>query len=190
MITKVSLPPPPPEPEPQPTPAEPEKPADLPSPPSPSIAAAKPIIPLDPPDILPLTSVSKSIRLEDFSLKSPAPPRSSTPDSEATYEGLLLARIEQFRRYPRKALRKGEEGVVHIRFHMNREGRVIDAAITQGSGCAALDREALDTLRRAEPLPRIPDDRPEPLEVMVPIEFVLSRAADFQPSVRASKTQG
>jgi len=43
---------------------------------------------------------------------------------------------------------------------MNREGRVLSASIARGSGYVALDREALATLRRAEPLPRIPPDRP------------------------------
>lgn len=48
--------------------------------------------------------------------------------------------------------------------------------MVRGSGCPFLDREALATLRRAQPLPHIPDDRPEILEVAVPIEFFLKHA--------------
>lgn len=53
----------------------------------------------------------------------------------------------------------------------------MSANITQGSGCPSLDHEALAILRRAKPLPSIPDDRPDPLEVTVSIEFVLAHAA-------------
>lgn len=195
IVKMMPLPPSPPEQEQQPTPAKPRNLADLPSPPRPSDPTIESIIQLDEFDRLPLaSSVHVPIRLDVRAQDSVPPPPSNELDGEPTFEGLLLARLEQFRRYPRKALRQRQEGVVHIRFHMNREGRVVEAAIVQGSGCASLDREALATLRRAQPLPKIPDDRPSPLEVTVPIEFVLARTtetlAEAGPSVAPATLSG
>lgn len=60
-----------------------------------------------------------------------------------------------------------------MKFRMNRAGRVLSASIARGSGYAALDREALATLRRAEPLPKIPPDKPDEVELSVPVEFFM-----------------
>lgn len=119
----------------------------------------------------PVVSYAQSDELET----SPPPLPSTEPTGRPTFEGLLLARIEQFKRYPEEAQSRNEEGVVHLRFRMNRDGRVLDSSVVRGSGRRSLDREALATLRRAEPLPRIPDDRPAIMEVTVPIEFFLRR---------------
>lgn len=105
-------------------------------------------------------------------IPSPAPPPSSRP-GETTFEGLLLARIEQFRRYPADALWRKQQGVVHLHFRMDRKGHVLAADVAGSSGVAALDTEALRMLKRAEPLPEIPRDRPDTLDVSVPVEFFL-----------------
>jgi len=65
--------------------------------------------------------------------------------------------------------------VVHVTFRMNRQGQVLSSSIARSSGSSALDRAALDTLRRAQPLPAIPDDRPDPLQLSVPVEFFVNR---------------
>lgn len=92
-----------------------------------------------------------------------------------SFEGLLLARIEEMRRYPASALSRRQQGVVQLLFRMNREGEVLSARVTGGSGFAVLDSAALQMLRRAEPLPRIPPERPDEIEVAVPIEFSLKQ---------------
>lgn len=99
----------------------------------------------------------------------PASPRSG-PDS---WEGRVLARIDQMRRYPSAARTRRQQGVVHIRFRAARDGRVMFAALERSSGNASLDRAALETIRRAEPLPPIPEDRPDEIELVVPVEFFL-----------------
>jgi len=95
---------------------------------------------------------------------------SNAPDS---WEGRVLARIEKFRRYPGPARAARQQGVVYIRFRMNREGQVLSSFLARSSGFPALDQAALDTLRRADPLPKIPDDRPNELELSVPVEFYI-----------------
>lgn len=101
----------------------------------------------------------------------PAPqPANNAPDS---WEGRVLARIARYRRYPANAKRAREQGVVFIHFRMDRAGHILTASLARSSGHADLDQAALDTLRRADPLPSIPDDRPDQLELSVPIEFYI-----------------
>ncbi|RKF22672.1 energy transducer TonB [Altericroceibacterium spongiae] len=120
-------------------------------------------------------------------LADSVPPPAGTPDGQDSFEGRLLARIEQFRRYPEEALRKNHQGIVEIRFTMNRDGEVLDIAVVKGSGTPSLNRAAIATVRRAQPLPGIPDDRPDIVTVTVPVEFFITDgAADIQPRTSAS----
>lgn len=95
---------------------------------------------------------------------------SNTPDS---WQARLLAHLERFRRFPSAARAKREEGAVYVRFRMNRAGNVLAARVIWSSGSAALDKAALETLRRAQPLPAIPKDLPNEVELDVPVEFFL-----------------
>ncbi|SFL97408.1 TonB family protein [Rugamonas rubra] len=88
-----------------------------------------------------------------------------------SWEGKVLARMERFRRYPTAARARGEEGVVTLRCRVNRDGQVLSAAIEQSSGHPLLDQAALETLQRAAPLPRIPDERPAQLDLSIPVQF-------------------
>lgn len=118
---------------------------------------------VDPGPAIPETTAPRSIA---------APPgRQASSDAKATWEALLLAHLEKYRRYPARARAAKQQGVVHVRFRMNRAGSVLSASVQQSSGFATLDRAALDTLRRAEPLPAIPDDMPDQVELTLPVEF-------------------
>ncbi len=92
-----------------------------------------------------------------------------------TWEAVLLTHLEKYRRYPAAAKSHREEGVTYVTFHMNRAGMVLSNRITRSSGSALLDRAALETLKRAQPLPPIPADRSDPLELSVPVEFFINR---------------
>ncbi|WP_341353802.1 TonB family protein [Janthinobacterium rivuli] len=107
-----------------------------------------------------------------------APPSPALPPAPqelrsgvSSWEGKVLARMERFRRYPTASRAKREQGVVYLRCRIDRDGQVLAAAIERSSGSAALDQAALDTLQRAAPLPRIPKERPDPLELSIPVEF-------------------
>ncbi|MDZ5637281.1 TonB family protein [Janthinobacterium sp. GMG1] len=107
-----------------------------------------------------------------------APPSPALPPAPqdlrsgvSSWEGKVLARMERFRRYPTASRAKQEQGVVYLRCRIDRDGHVLAAAIERSSGSAALDQAALDTLQRAAPLPRIPKERPDPLELSIPVEF-------------------
>lgn len=109
---------------------------------------------------------------------APAPGASPQPPSAAlpTWKGLLLRHLERHKRYPWEAQRSRHEGIVYVRFTMSRDGRVLALRIERASGHASLDREGLELLQRAQPLPPLPSDQPgETLELIVPIQFYLRR---------------
>lgn len=72
------------------------------------------------------------------------------------YEAALLAHLERNKRYPRAARVRGDEGVVTVLFTLDRNGRVSEARVLRSSGSTALDGAALDTVRRASPMPAPP----------------------------------
>lgn len=113
---------------------------------------------------------------------APTPPAASAPSvppapsyAAPTWQGLLLARLEQAKRYPEAARFHGEQGVAWLRFTMDRNGKVLSARIEKSSGHDSLDDETLTLIQRAQPLPRPPADVPgAAIELVVPIEFYLN----------------
>jgi protein TonB len=72
------------------------------------------------------------------------------------------------------AMARHEQGVPYIRFVMDRQGKVLSVSLERSSGMADLDREAMSLPKRAQPLPKPPEDRPgETFELVVPVEFFL-----------------
>lgn len=153
----------------------PEKPELLPPPPIPTM------IKLPPPAELALPRIELA-----------APPRTAPPAPTAitapppsvpvavqgtglpNFAGTLMAHLGRYKRYPAEARERRHEGVATIRFSMDRDGRVLAARLEKGSGFVLLDQEALAILRRAAPLPRIPDALTgDVLELVIPIQFSL-----------------
>lgn len=146
-----------------------------------TIAAPQPIIPttaapaLARPDPAPSASESPpSPPTVTATVETSAPVADASGKERDSWEGRVLAALERQKRYPAASRGRREHGVVAVRFRLNRTGRVLSASIALGSGFASLDREALATLARADPLPQFPHDMPgETLELVVPVEFVL-----------------
>ena len=93
-----------------------------------------------------------------------------------TWKAQLLRHLERHKRYPAEAQRNRTEGVTYVLFTMTRDGRVLNARIERSAGNATLDREGLDLLMRAEPLPSLPQDQPgETLRLVVPVQFLMRR---------------
>ena len=73
-----------------------------------------------------------------------------------------------------KRLCSDEQGVVSLRFTIDAAGHVLAASVTKPSGSDALDKEVLAAVKRADPLPRIPNIfGRDKLDLVVPVEFVL-----------------
>lgn len=97
----------------------------------------------------------------------------------ATWQGLLLGRLEHYKRYPALAQTTQQQGTSMLTFTMNRKGHVLSARLAGSSGHALLDEETLALVRRAEPLPAPPDSVPgEQITLTVPVEFDLKHNSD------------
>ncbi|MFQ5881968.1 MAG: energy transducer TonB [Candidatus Methylomirabilales bacterium] len=96
-------------------------------------------------------------------------------DPLAAYLARVRAAIERHKRYPHSARRAGIDGRVVLHFVILPDGRVIDPRIAERSSDGAFGNAALDTLRRASPMPPFPPGiNQERLMVKVPILYELS----------------
>jgi protein TonB len=89
------------------------------------------------------------------------------------FQRTLQAHVEHYRSYPATARRDRLQGTVQVLFAMRRDGTVLDAWVQASSGQMLLDKEALETIRRAQPLPAIPPELPGQLNILLPVSFDL-----------------
>ena len=177
------LPPLPTEPEPPPPP-EPEP---LPPPPPPVREVAVPL-PVKPPP-RPKPAVRQEPRVERPSSQAVAAPAQSPPPQAApapapgpvapsnavpTWQGLLMTRLQQARRYPSDARLNSQQGVAYLRVTLNRAGEVLSANIERSSGFPSLDNETLALAQRASPLPAPPAEvTGNSVVLVIPVRFSL-----------------
>ena len=185
---------PPHEPEPRPVPVTIEepppvvKPAVVLPPPTPKPKPRRPVPPAPPvekaeptPDPLPLPSAPASTAPPAAEVRQPPaaslPPGIRSPidpDAVAIYNARLHAHIKKHMRYPREALRRSQRGDPVVHFVIDRAGHVLSARLESSSGNQALDADALELFRRAEPLPEIPEEiAGVTLERVLPLRYVL-----------------
>ena len=144
------------------------------------VAIAEGAEPLPAPTPLPLQAAAPSAQPPAPATTAPpaqtAPPAAQASSAPREWRARLLSHLDQNKRYPAIAERQRQEGVVHIRFTMDRAGRVLSSSITRGSGRPMLDREALAMLQRAQPLPLPPADEPgDVIEIATHVDFFTRR---------------
>lgn len=182
VVTLLPLARPPAEVRPKDVPPRPTPKTHAPEPPAPTSPAPRPITPIvTAPAILPTAPVPPApvetpVPPAQAATARPAPVADAPGNAKDSWEGRVLARLERFKRYPPAARSRRDQGVTTIRFRLDRQGHVLSSSIARSSGSAVLDQEALATLARAQPLPSIPGDRPDEVELVVPIEFFLKRS--------------
>ncbi|WP_166266882.1 energy transducer TonB [Marinobacter caseinilyticus] len=94
--------------------------------------------------------------------------------AHARYQADLRAHIYPNLRYPVMAKRQRQQGEVLVVFTVEPDGRVSDVRLAQASPFPLLNREALDVIERATPLPPLPPAlHGENNEWLVPITFSL-----------------
>lgn len=94
--------------------------------------------------------------------------------AEADYFSLISAHLNRRKTYPVEAKRARQEGVVTIRFTVDRNGNVSGVSVKRGSGHALLDQATLDLLQRVAPLPRMPASmQRDSVTLSLPIEYSL-----------------
>ena len=92
------------------------------------------------------------------------------------YASRLRAWLEAHKTYPKRARMRREEGIVHVHFAVDRQGRLLGGDVIKSSGFASLDAEAMAMLDRSNPFPGAPHTvRGERIEVSTPVEFFLTR---------------
>lgn len=112
----------------------------------------------------------------------PENPRPGTGSAQAAHSENLsniylqhvYQRIQRAKRYPRFAREREMEGRIQVEFVLSRDGKLLESRVVNSSGHSVLDREALLTLRRAAPFPKLPETIQAGNVVMnVVISFVL-----------------
>nr|MBA2590162.1 energy transducer TonB [Alphaproteobacteria bacterium] len=85
-------------------------------------------------------------------------------------------RVSQFFYYPAAALAVHKTGLVMVHFVVRRDGQVDRLQISKSSGDAELDKAATDIMRKAQPLPPIPDRmHTDRVDGELPINFGVRR---------------
>jgi len=94
--------------------------------------------------------------------------------AKADYSQVVVAWLEQHRRYPTIARRRNQEGVGQIEIVLAKTGALVEVRLLKETGKRALDRELLQMARRAQPFPKFPKNLDkERLSFTIPIEFKL-----------------
>lgn len=76
--------------------------------------------------------------------------------SPAKWQSRLMAHLERRKRYPSGARSRGEQGTAYVRFRIDDAGNVLSASLARSSGFPELDREVVEMVRRASPVPAPP----------------------------------
>jgi protein TonB len=93
---------------------------------------------------------------------------------EADYFALVSAHLNRRKTYPVEARRARQQGVVTVRFTVDRQGRVSDVSIRRSSGHELLDSATLDLVQRVAPLPPMPASMPrDRITLSLPIDYSL-----------------
>jgi len=103
---------------------------------------------------------------------SDTPPASAAP---ASWQSQVLSHLAHFKRYPGDARQRKRAGAAWVRFQVDRDGKLLASELITSSGTVLLDREALQVLQRAQPLPAPPATllRQGTVTVTLPVSFKL-----------------
>lgn len=100
--------------------------------------------------------------------------KGGAPSVEPSWAANLVRHLQRYKNYPAEARSHNEQGIVLLRFSLDRSGHVLTHHIVRSSGYADLDNEVIAMITRAEPLPPFPASMPQArVELTVPIRFSL-----------------
>lgn len=112
-----------------------------------------------------------------------APFNSETPSTDAapaSWQSQVLSHLARFKRYPGDARQRKRAGAAWVRFRLDRDGKLLSSELVTSSGTVLLDREALQVLQRAQPLPVPPASvlHQGTVSVTLPVSFKLEPGPD------------
>lgn len=120
------------------------------------------------------TPIDRTLATKPPTFATEAPLTARGKRAQTQYLRELMAWLAKHRVYPAEARKQKVQGVVQVRFLIDRDGRLLSAAIQRSAQSRLLDDAAIDVLRRANPMPAFPEalDR-QRLSVSLPIDFSL-----------------
>ena len=176
-------PPPPPEP---PKPPEPVKPKVVPPPkpipqnlPKPVVTHTPQPISEPPPPAVIAAAPKAEAPPPTFVAPPPEPPKPTVNqvdvDAAKNQYGSILSReIAKHKQYPKIAQMRGWQGDVLLDLQLDGSGNVLSSKVHTSSGFEALDKQALEMVKKASPFPMPPESlRAKAFSVMVPVSFKL-----------------
>ena len=96
--------------------------------------------------------------------------------AKASYESQLLAWLEQHKRYPAIAKRRGQEGTVTFKITIDNTGRLLSYEIVNKSTYKSLNKAVEKMIRSASPMPPVPKEiqgESGELTYTIPVSFDL-----------------
>lgn len=100
-------------------------------------------------------------------------------DPTVTYIAHIRSWLGQHKYYPQAARESGAEGTVRLYIVIDRGGHVLNVSVARSSGNTALDQAAMDMVKRAEPLPTMPDNLLRTrLAIILPVDYGLAPQPD------------
>lgn len=196
MLSVQLQPPPKPLPPPEPPKPVPEKPKELPKKPLPLVKPQlmplprtetpppAPVREAEPSPPAVIATAPKTIEPPPtFTAPPPPAPEPSKPkgptdqeidSARGNYGSLLSREFAKHKQYPRLAQMRGWQGTTRVELHIDVNGSVIASVVGESSGFEVLDKQALEMVHKASPLPLPPEVlRGREFTIIVPIAFRL-----------------
>ncbi|MDB5622162.1 MAG: energy transducer TonB [Devosia sp.] len=117
---------------------------------------------------------SAAPRAQTAASTQPAARQAAPSVSPARWQSQLMSHLNRRKQYPRSSQSRREEGVVQLKFALDKAGNVVSSSIARSSGYPDLDRAVLAMIGRASPVPAPPAEFVGK-SITIPIEFRLAR---------------
>lgn len=130
----------------------------------------------------PVVTAAPKAEAQPVTTAPPAPAEPPKPtvnqedfdNSRNQYGSLLSREIAKHKQYPKIAQMRGWQGDVAVDILIDGNGNVLSSKIHTSSGFEALDKQALEMVKKASPFPLPPVAlRAKPFNVLVPVSFRL-----------------
>lgn len=119
-----------------------------------------------------------STEIENTSRNSKRSLGGGDPKAKISYRQLLLQQLERYKRYPKSAMRRNQEGIINLEFIIDKDGNILSYKLLTPSKYKSLNKAVEKMIKKANPLPQIPDsvnNGASEYRFIAPIKFELSK---------------
>jgi len=177
----------PPPPPPQPPKPEPVKPKVTPPPkpvvqniPKPVVTKSPEVAPPPPPTVIAAAPKAEAPPPTFVApVATPEPPKPTVNQADVDnaknqYGNLLSREVAKHKQYPKIAQMRGWQGDVELDLQIDGSGNLVSSKVRTSSGFEALDKQALEMVKKAAPFPLPPEAlRAKTFNVIIPVSFKL-----------------